>query len=892
MRALWLKSVAFWGKARSSGGAATHAHPLAAHSLDVAAVATLLPSEVGIGMPAPAIAYLVALHDIGKFSRNFQGIAPEHWPVAALGALPAGGVPAGPRHDATGLHLLKELPHLLEPILPSRIDGRDAWDPALRAPLLRAITGHHGRPPAVPDSALGPGLLCSDCLGAAGAFGGAMQAVFDPPPISCPNDREIARWAWQLAGMTTLADWVGSRQAWFPYVTPEAVADPTAYFWNLALPRAAAALAAAGLLGTRPARFGGLAHLFPRITLATPVQTWAEAVTLPPGPLLAVIEDQTGSGKTEAALTLTHRLLTGGRADGVYVALPTMATANAMFGRLAEAYRRLFTAEGHPSLALAHGRADLDPRFRASIAGEQLSVSLPAQSDPADEPSESHCAAWLADDRRKALLAQVGVGTLDQALMAVLPVRHAALRLQGLARKVLVVDEVHAFDAYMRRELLTLLEFHAALGGSAVLLSATLPRRIRSELVAAFRRGLGERAADLACMAYPLATLAAAGGVQEAPCEPRAGLSRRVAVTRLADLKAAVARIVEAAKQGAAVAWVRNTVDDAIAATEALRAHGIEPLLFHARFAMCDRLAIEAEVLRRFGRDSLGEARQGVVVATQVIEQSLDLDFDLLVTDLAPADLLIQRAGRLWRHARVERVFTGPELVVVSPEPTDSPAADWIGGPQPGTLAVYRDAALLWRSARAIFGRGSITTPEDMRPLIEEVFDDTAEGAIPSALAASAARAKGHDHAATGIARQNLLVFDRPYERAAGLWEPDTRTPTRLEDQPQMTLRLALLRDGAVVPYAVDEDSARAWALSEVNVAQHRVAACPVPANLEVAAEAARKAWGRWERESDRFQLVVLHPADEGYMADGITGSGKPVVIRYDRRSGLRTIGV
>lgn len=891
MLAQWLNSVAFWGKAQPSSAATAHAHPIVAHSLDVAAVAALLPRELGLGIPAPALAYLTALHDVGKFSRNFQGIAPEHWPTPALGSYPAGGVPVGPRHDAMGLHLLQKLPQLLEPVLPTRTDGRHAWDPALRAPLLRAVTGHHGRPPAAPDSAPGPDLLCNSCLGAAGAFGEAMHALFSPPPLICPDDREIARWAWQIAGITTLADWVGSRQAWFPYVASEAVADPTSYFWNHALPRAAAALAAAGLLGTRPARFGGLARLFPGITLATPVQTWAETVSLPAGPLLAVIEDQTGSGKTEAALVLAHRLLADGRADGVYVALPTMATANAMFGRLAEAYRRLFTREGHPSLALAHGRADLDPRFRASIAGERTNAPPPASLDPADEPSESHCAAWLADDRRKALLAQVGVGTLDQALMAVLPVRHAVLRLQGLARKVLVVDEVHAFDAYMRRELLTLLEFHAALGGSAVLLSATLPHRSRSELVAAFRRGLGERAAELACRAYPLATLAAAGGVIEAPCEPRAGLSRRVAVTRLADSEAAVARIVEAAKQGAAVAWVRNTVDDAIAATEALRARGIEPLLFHARFAMCDRLAIEADVLRRFGRDSSGKRREGVVVATQVIEQSLDLDFDLLVTDLAPVDLLIQRAGRLWRHAREGRVFTAPELVVISPEPVDSPAADWIAGPQPGTLAVYRDAALLWRSARAIFGRGAIATPGDMRPLIEEVFDDTAEGAIPPALAASAARAKGQDHAATGIARQNLLVLDRPYERAAGLWEPDTRTPTRLEDQPQVTLRLAFLRDDVVVPYATDEDPARAWALSEVSVAQHRVAACAVPPGLEVAAEKARKTWGRWERESDFFQLVVLHPSDEGCTADGLTRSGKPVVIRYDRQSGLRTIG-
>lgn len=878
----------FWGKAQADGDTLSGMHPLVAHSLDVAAVATLLPRPTSSGLSGQALGFLVAVHDVGKFSRTFQAKELAVWPTAALGPPPLVRR-LGTSHDALGLHLLrKPLRTLLDPALPPRVDGRVAWIDGLRGPLLRAIAGHHGRPPALLERDPDGAELCQGCLTAAADFVTAMHALFGHPVLPCPaTDREVAQLGWQLAGLVTLADWIGSRQAWFPYVAPEVVEDPAAYLWNHALPRAASALAAAGLARSAPAKFVGITYLFPTITSPSPVQLWAQDVELPRGPVLVVIEDLTGSGKTEAAVTLAHRLLAMGQVAGVFLALPTMATANAMFGRLADAYRGLFAAEARPSLALAHARAALDPRFAAAISAEAGPKGR-RPADPADEPAEAHCAAWLAQDRRRALLAQVGAGTLDQALLAVLPVRHAALRLRGLTGKVLIIDEVHAFDAYMREEIRTLLEFHAALGGSVVLLSATLPRAIRQSLVDAFRKGLGARPQPLVCHDYPLATLADAEGVTEHPCAPRAGLPRRVKVTRLPDAEASIMRIVSAAEAGAAVAWVRNTVDDAIAGAEALRTRGVTVLLFHARFAMADRLAIEAEVMARFGLK--GDKRAGVLVATQVVEQSLDIDFDLLVTDLAPADLLIQRAGRLWRHARGERPVPGPEMLVVSPEPVDAPAADWIKATQPGTAAVYRDTALLWRGARAVFAAGAIVTPEDMRPLIEATFDRNAPGAVPPTLLPAADQAEGKGKAAGSVARMNLLKFQDCWDRNAGFWEPETHTPTRLEDRPTVTLRLALLRDGAVVPYAQDADIRRAWALSEVSVARYRIAGCPVPAGLEAAVAAAKQGWGRWEQESDRVLLAVMTAEGRGYRFAAASEQGHPVRVSYDAKQGLVSI--
>ena len=235
--------------------------------------------------------------------------------------------------------------------------------------------------------------------------------------------------------------------------------------------------------------------------------------------------------------------------------------------------------------------------------------------------------------------------------------------------------------------------------------------------------------------------------------------------------------------------------------------------------------------------------------------------------------------------------MSGPELLIISPDPIDHPPVDWIRAVLPGTSAVYADPALLWRSARAIFSRGAIVTPDDMRPMIETVFDRDADGAVPPALAAASDKAEGIASGWTAIAGSNVLNLAKGYALDAGLWDPETITPTRLENEPHVTLRLALARDGVIVPYADDQDHRRAWALSEVSVAERRIASCLIPPALQDAATAARATWGRWERESDKVVLALLEADGNGYTLAASAKSGTAVVARYDARRGLSWVG-
>ena len=898
----------FWGKAQPSAGGDDHSaqtHPLVYHSLDVAAVGAVLASKhPGIRtslarfFPAspeqvrPCVVFLLAIHDIGKFAKKFQAKAPEAFPSSVFARTDPATIATTFDHGSAGFDLL--CAHWDALSVPGDIEG---W-----LPLLSAVTGHHGSPPSpmLPFNL----FTLKKAFGAQGiasalAFVQDLTSLFDIEGMAAPTieqgEGHIRSDSHILAGLAVLADWIGSNQDWFRYRKADLSLED---YWGVALARAEQAVDAAGVLPASIANSTTYTDLIAQGVKPTPMQCWAEACRLPDGPSLFLIEDETGSGKTEAAIMLAHRIMAKGAADGVYVALPTMATANAMFDRLAAAYRHLFSREAEPSVALSHSARDMHPAFGRAILPAGRDERPYESEEEQDTTASSSCAAWIADDRRRAFLADVGAGTIDQALLAVLPARHQSLRLLGLMRKVLILDEIHAYDAYMAREIEALLEFQAALGGSAILLSATLPLEARRRLKAAFRKGLGDGAAVSGSgdedYAYPLASTCSMDRQKSYPIRGAPGRARRVPVRFLRDPGNAIDKAIEAASRGQAVLYIRNTVDDALHAYEAIADHykRSKTMLFHSRFVLADRLEIEAKVLRRFGKESGPKKRKGrVLVATQVVEQSLDLDFDLVISDLAPIDLLIQRAGRLWRHAHRGANRKGDlEMFVVSPEPTTDADADWYGSMFPRADYVYKNTAALWRTAHILADRGGIDSPGELRDLIEFAYAED-PGVLPEPLHECLWESEGQRMGERGLAAREALKVELGYVRDGGAWDRDDRTQTRLNDDPQYRLRLGIhTGSGSVVPYAEGPDTATAWRLSELSVSARKVSGESIPEDLVPAADLAKASW----RKYDADKILVVLQGDTSGLFTGKAQSGRAgggqIGIFYDRKTGLKTL--
>lgn len=806
----------YWGKAKPSDNG-NSCHLLPYHSLDVAAVgwyllapdrplAQRLSSELRLSPEAlrRLFVFLLGLHDLGKFSRAFQGLA--QLDIEGL-------VPAVPRYEYTVRH--DSLGALLwqEQWFAWMDAGLLRWPDAelerkevrqrrkTMVALLSPFFGHHGQPVEGAHADIGRFFAVddiSDDIAAAGKFVADWAELLEVVwPVGLMTSEAwldaFLSVSWTIAGWVTLSDWLGSNQDYFTYQQQEM---PLSEYWiNQALPGAENVLKGTGFdQPAQPLPYEGLAAWFEgKSVTPTPLQQESETIALDTSPQLFILEDVTGAGKTEAACILAQRLLAAGEGEGIYFALPTMATSNAMYQRLGKLHRRFFTAESKPSFVLAHGASHLNESFTAAIDAAQ-----PRDRNyiPDEATASAQCNHWLADSRKKALLAEVGVGTIDQALMGVLPFRHQSLRLLGLARKVLIVDEVHAYDAYMQTLLARLLTHHARQGGSAILLTATLPHAMRKSLSDAWSQGLGQAPINLERDDFPLLTRISASSLREVPLETRPEVVREVAVDWLTEEEQAIERVMEAVEQGECVAWVRSTVDDAIRAFEAVRERHPDParcLLFHSRFAMLDRQRIETDVLERLGKASTPVQRRGqVLISTQVFQESLDCDVDLMISDIAPIDLIIQRAGRLQRHSRGPR--RPPMLHVLAPAWAEEPGEKWLYDALPGTSFVYRDTSVCWLTQRILRELGAIRLPQQARELIEGVYGAVSE-LVPDGLQAARWEQKGMQGVAMSMATFNVLELESGYIWNRHQWQEEQEFGTRLIDEP--TVRVALLtREG------------------------------------------------------------------------------------------------
>ncbi|WP_244305752.1 type I-E CRISPR-associated protein Cse1/CasA [Kitasatospora cheerisanensis] len=750
-----------WGKENGLD----RAYPLICHLLDTAAVAGALWDQVlGSGTRARLAEELGAdeaearrsvmvwagLHDIGKITPSFQALVDAEF--AKLASDPRYAEPSSPeyvRHEAATHWGLVDLLKVWG--YPAEGRRMRSWTAHQAAQLLG---GHHGcferallRKELDHPSAYLPGLGTAERWAEQrAAHAEAVRGIVGGSAVPRGG---LSGWAAVVVlGLVVVADWLVSQVGVIEGRIPVEgwVADEGALraHYDVAVSGATGWVAEAGLgRAVFPAR--AIEEMFDFET-ANPLQRSLakELPALVSGPGLVLVTAPTGDGKSEAALFAASELARVSGSGGLYFALPTMATADAMFGRV-----RKFAddnLEGALGLMPVHGMARLSPLFKpAQGAGEGEEVRE-SRGISSQEGTSTEAAQWLWAGRR-GLLAPLAVGTVDQALTGVLPVRYGFLRLFGLASKVVVVDEAHAYGPWMHSLLVRLLEWLGALRAPVVLLSATLTGRSASSLVEAYRRGAGfeDRAVVEPCYPGWLFVDAATGWVSK----PRAVESDRArelvverrpvrwdvhedgvpaAGSRRAALVELVAPVVDG---GGCVLVCCTTVEEAQRTFLFLReafsglagsAGGLR--LLHSRFPAFERERISGECEEAFGKGSGGGVRAGsVLVATQVVEQSLDLDFDLVVSDLAPLAQLLQRAGRGWRHKRGERPgWVGGRLRLVVLEPV----GDHGGVRVPGSWGSVYDASLLVRTSTLLAGLGgrAVAVPGDVQGLVDAVYED------------------------------------------------------------------------------------------------------------------------------------------------------------------------
>jgi len=851
----------YWGKAAPNYTGEPKWHPLVYHCLDVAAVAAawwdrspvirrIFVSAFALPVSAPnqlrAWALLfVALHDLGKIDVRFQlkaeNAVRQAWPELAFDDTDpslARGFDHGRWGYAWAVH------ECMEWIDAGNADEvRDRW-----RPLLAAVTGHHGDLPQGSDieGEYAEEHVMAHDRRSRRMFVDELAALFLAPeglslsvvPPSCKTASQSL-----LAGFCAVCDWIGSNVELFPYRESHANVHLHDYFMarvqDVQVEKALSRFGLTADVGI----YAGLGRLLGEGESPRGVQVLIDDLSLVPG--LTLVEAPTGSGKTEAALAYAWRLLHAGVADSIVFALPTQATANSMLVRAETFAGKVF---GDANVVLAHGKSWLNPQFDRLVAAGRR------QSAQGKEEAGLQCAAWIASSRKRVFLGQVGVCTVDQMLLSVLPVRHKFVRGFGLNKSVLIVDEVHAYDAYMHGLLGEVLRRQKVVGGSAILLSATLPAGVRSKLFEAWESKGVEHAP------YPALWHAISGEAERTTVpESQRPTHREVEVECLKfpgafPEDAVIDRILAAAEAEARVAVILNLVDDAQCLARKLRDKTRMPVdVFHARYRFIDRQEKEQTAIRLYGRKSVRKGGR-ILVATQVVEQSLDLDFDWMVTQICPVDLLFQRLGRLHRHERPRPAgFESPRCTVLS-----------VDGKDYGLhKLIYGNTRVLWRTECLLASSSRIAFPKAYREWIEQVYqrDDWPDEPEPIALGFDAFSAIQRSRQAEAIRLTSMTVsqFRDEDSIATSLTRDSEMSITVLPIQPDGSMLDGQVLDGL-------EDRALAEVLN--------LNAAPVPASWE------KRLAGLRRDDDGRVLLELTNDGEDGWV-------GQEEKYRYSKDYGL-----
>lgn len=418
-------------------------------------------------------------------------------------------------------------------------------------------------------------------------------------------------------------------------------------------------------------------------------------------PLLLLIEAPMGEGKTEAGAYAAFRMGDYFGKRGFYVALPTSATANQMYGRMSQLIKSMFPKE---QVRLLHSTAWLSDE----ATQEAKEITLEDKEDVQE---------WTKPLRR-GLLEGYSVGTIDQVLMSALHVKYGVIRLLGMQNKVLVLDEVHAYDAYMQDILLRMLEWCRVLRIPVVMLSATLATETKKGIMEVY--GADYKGEQI----YPAITAVFQDGRYQVT--PVLKVSKHQTITVhikpiLHQPKAICDCALHTVQKGGCLCVLVNTVKQAqeiYCCLKETAGDNTQLYLFHARFSEKQKRKLEKQMIALFGTDKSKRPHRAIVVTTQIMEQSLDVDFDFMITGIAPIDLLLQRFGRQFRHENTPRPAgcdNAKAIVLVPAEGEDYGANELVYPP-----------VLLDLSIQYLKEHPQLSIPEKIREAVEFVYGNEA----------------------------------------------------------------------------------------------------------------------------------------------------------------------